>query len=57
MTVLRIPKRADSRPENGATIPAVMGPGAMLAAACRTEKCQCTVSSSVVPKSMAAKPV
>ena len=28
----------------------------MLAAASRTEKCHCMVSSSVVPKSMAAKP-
>jgi hypothetical protein len=55
--VLRIPKRADSRPEKGETIPAVMGPGAMQAAACRTEKCHCTVSSSVVPKSVAAKPL
>jgi len=55
--VLRIPKRADSRPENGETIPAVIGAGAMPTAACRTVKCHCTVSSSIVPKSMAAKPV
>ena len=38
-------------------IPAMMGPGAMLAAACRTENRHCAVSSSVVPKSMTEKPV
>jgi hypothetical protein len=56
-TVLGMPKRVQSRPENGEMTPAVMGPGAMQAAAFRTEKRHSTVSSSVVPRSIAAKPV
>lgn len=48
---------ARAAPVKGETIPAVTGPGAMAAAACRTEKRHAEVSSNVVPRSMAAKPV
>jgi hypothetical protein len=56
-TVVRTPNEAASRPENSEIIPAVIGPGAMPAAACRTEKCHSAVNGSVMPNSIAAKPV
>ena len=37
-------------------MPAVIGPGAMLAAACRTEKRHYAVSNNVVPKSADGSP-
>jgi hypothetical protein len=54
--VFLTPSRAAIRPENGETMPAVIGPGAIPTAASSTDSDKRWVNSSVVPSSMAAKP-